>query len=171
MRERRNLALFLNLRCEHLQGAVDLSQVAALLRMARRHEWRVIHAFGVVPHTHEGARGALPGLEPLVVESLFALRSANAFSEPDLLDAVKSAGGPANLYIAGGVFSRTGLATLLAARDLGLKPRLVEEACFRTGIEAVDREQVLALLEPGDRRIRPETYDGGKVVCLEKWRV
>jgi len=165
-----NILLCLNLRSELLVGgAARASKISSVLEKARRQDWRVVHAFGSAQRAAGQPYGALQGLEPLATESVFALRSANAFSEPGLAAVANGTRPAASILVVGGAFSRIGLATALAARDLSLKLRLAEEACFATRTDAVAAEHILAIVQPSQHGAA-DRAKGGNVICLKKWR-
>lgn len=175
----RSLLCF-NLRREHLAGARDaetvraLTNAASVLGSARAQGWRVLHVY--TRHSRDPAtpRGTIGGLEPFADEPVFTVMGTSAFSEPHLIEAVLAAR-PARLNLVGAVYSRAGLATVLAAQELGAPLNLLREACFSPGFNAVAPERVLNLVcvdarttttVVGDAQARTDE----NVICLESWR-
>lgn len=165
-----DILLCLNMRQEHgVDGRAPLAHIAWSLQQARRRHWRVAHAYTHVSHSEPTPRGALRGLEPLTDESVFVLQGASPYSELRFADLARSARG-SKVHLIGGVFSRAGLATALAARDLSLNLSIIEKACFAPRAEPVASEQVLAVLRASERKSQEKKFEGGNVICLEKWR-
>lgn len=155
--------LCLNLRREHVHDIYEpevaraLKQLTGLLRTARVSGWRVMHAFTAHPRDPGGERGALAGFEPASHEPVFALTTASALAEPDIEQAAQS-----HLRIAGGVYSRCGLATAIAAQEIGVRVSVEQMASFAPSVHAVSARDVLNAA--GDQRFRK----WGNVICLEK---
>ncbi len=125
MMARDQVLLLLNVRlewllCEH--GAADAIEVLRrVLDRARVRGWEVLHAHHPNPTAQK--RGAIKGLEPHAGEPLIALTRQNAFGGVD-----ESTLRGRTVYLAGSVFSRAGLATALAAADLGCAIAFVDDA-------------------------------------------
>jgi cysteine synthase len=99
---------------------------------------------------------------------VFALTSACALEEDEIRRAARDAGG---LHVVGGAYSRTGLATALAADELGIRMIVIAAACFSP---AEDKTERGLLMEIGGDAARAENsraaYEGTNVICLESWR-
>lgn len=166
----RPLLLCLNLRRDHISAATSetiaaLSQAAALMRRARRHRWSLLHVYTRGDASMDAA--AFGGLEPLIDEPVFEIATVSAFDEPQIAEAVKAVR-PRPIILAGGVYSRAGLAFALAAQNHGIEIHLAHEACLETHFEAVEADRVreLARLEIGSAGGAAR----GEVICLSAWR-
>lgn len=166
--------LCFNLRSEHVDAsdpmvAAKVARAGRLLGRARLEGWRIAHA-----HTKAAwgvGVGSLRGLEPFVEEPVYALTRGTAFSEPALAEFARGCG-EEGLAMIGALYSRSGLATLLQASELGLNVRLLSEACFAPRSEAVAPERVTAVLAPRESAAPPlETPRfSGNVICWETRR-
>lgn len=172
MTESGGTLLCLNLRREQL-GSFDAMHGAAMrnavryLSEARRDGWRILHAHSRGQRSGEDC-GAIAGLEPLAEESVFALPGLSAFSDSDLIDAL-GATPDAQLHLIGAVFSRSGLATLLAAQEFGISVHVVTEACFTPRDDAVRAAEVLNLARydgAAELQFSAAEQQWGNVVCL-----
>ncbi len=170
--------LCLNLRCEHAgamgkAAALTLTTISRTLARSRAEGRRVMHAHTVQPRDPTRPYGALPGLEPLVDEPVYALTGASAFSEPILADLARTGG----VHMVGALYSRAGLASVLMAQELGLSLQLIAEACFSPGVEAIAPARVFDLVlenQSGVSLVGALPLDGAtygeNVICLETRR-
>ncbi|PZO46447.1 MAG: hypothetical protein DCF16_18950 [Alphaproteobacteria bacterium] len=166
--------LCLNVRREHAHLSSDVSaalvELAAVLRQARQRGAPVLHAYARVPRKSQSGYGALPGLEPLANEPVFALSGLSALAEPAILE--HGAGG---LLLAGGVFSRAGLASALAAQEQGIDVAILAKACFTPCFDGAPAAQIIELANSsasarGAKHAALEASWGENVVCLDRWR-
>lgn len=167
--------LCLNLRREHVCNAhgvrTALAEVAGVLSTFRTNGWRVLHAYTVQPRRGGSEFGALDGFEPVPREPVFALLGASALAEPQIAAALRDTGGGATL--AGGVYSRCGLATLLAAHEQRIRFSVIREACFAPLVEAAPEHQILDLANadaPGAARAFGAEAWGANIICLDTRR-
>lgn len=174
------LLLCFNLRLEHLAGARDtdtqraLSNAASMLGRARAQAWRVLHVHTRRPRETAMPHGAIAGLEPFADEPVFTVLSASAFSESRLIESARAAR-PARLNLIGALYSRAGLATVLAAQELGTPLNFFSEACFSPGFDAIAPRRVLDLVRldlKAMMRVVSDWPDQAEenVICLESWR-
>jgi len=164
--------LCFNLRREHIGEserafAAKLSHAHSVLARARAEGWRVAHAHTIARREQGVVYGALPGLEPLVDEPVFALRQICAFAEPGLAELAKLGGG--SVHLIGAVHSRAGLATVLLGDELGLSVNVIAEACFR-GREAAAALRAEEFIHARCGAASVASSDGGNVICLETRR-
>lgn len=169
----RPMLLCLNLRRDHISAGTQenvaaLARAAALLRRARQEGWRVLHVY-TRGDAASGAR-AFGGVEPLVHEPVFDIDTVSAFDEPQILEAARL-NGRRPIVLAGGLFSRAGLALALAAQNLGLHVQLADAACVETHFEPVEPDRVRALARPyGEAADEKFGVGKGEVICLNEWR-
>lgn len=167
--------LCLNVRHEHVHGVRGpevgeaLDGVAREMARFRSNGWPVLHAHLVRPQSESHPRGALPGLEPRADEPVFALTSACALEEDEIRRAARAAGG---LHVVGGAYSRTGLATALAADELGIRMIVIAEACFSPAEDKTERGLLTDISGDAARAENNRAaYEGTNVICLESWRL
>ncbi len=163
--------LCINVRHEHVDGvrgpevAAALDGVVREIERFRANGWPVVHAHAVRPRRTAHAYGALPGLEPRAREPVFALSCLSALEEDEIRDIAR---GAESLHVVGGAYSRIGLATALAADDLGVRMVVVADACFAPAEDKAAR----GFLETfgGDAAEAAAAYEGTNVICLESRR-
>lgn len=165
--------LCLDMRREHFPGAcraAHFDRVRDALERARGEGWRVLHAHS--PRRGRNSHGALAGFEPRAEEAVFALSGLSVFDEPQLALAARR---PQRLHVAGAVYSRAGLASLLAAQEAGLAIDVLADACIAPQLDSVRAEHVLGLAGASSsvRVVRQSprfNVEGENVICLETWR-
>lgn len=113
-----------------------IAKIGRVLVCARQQGWGIVHAFH--PNPHAVVRGAIAGLEPHAGEPLIAVTQQNAL--PSIKEVVL---GGRQLYLAGNVFSRAGLATALAAPDFRCSVALIEDAVLPSAEAASVRSRMM----------------------------
>ncbi|MEZ5996415.1 MAG: hypothetical protein R3C25_11780 [Hyphomonadaceae bacterium] len=168
--------LCLNMRREQFANVRTKSfgGVAETMEAARAGGWRVLHAHTRRAPSPALGQGTLPGFEPRANEAVIALPGADVFSDAYLMEAGRSHR-PDCLHLIGAMFSRCGLASILAAQEARLPVNIIGDACVTPDFEPIAAEQVLRLAA-ADAATRvvshcPSVVSGGEnVICLESWR-
>ncbi len=165
--------LCLNLRRELIdeaqmaRAAPALAELAETLATFRSQGWRVLHAYTVRQRSADTPFGALPNFEPAANEPVFALQGASALAETQVTDALAARAG----QMAGGVFSRCGLATALAAQEQRVALAIVPDACFAPSVDAVAAHHFREFLDAqGAARLLGYEAWGANVICLDARR-
>ena len=158
-----------NLRREHVAFALPQrthDRIDATLRHARAEGWAIVHAFMQLPRARAPSFGALLGFEPRRHEPVFAADSVEQLS-CFIAREFSACGAPVTLI--GGVFSKTGLACVLCAQDLGLSLRVISDACFQSALDPVHPGEVLALASAAPPNLT-SAEAGGNVIQFQARR-
>lgn len=168
--------LCLDLRKEWLLASATrapwVAKAILCLREARKRGWRVLHAHRARAQSGLVATGAIEGLEPLIDEPVHLLLRQSAFEADDLGDRLTADAG--RTHVIGAAYSRVGLATAMAAHDLGRPLVLLAEACgappdigpaqaLQIGLQLRSLALSVAVAELFEART-------GKVVDFQQWR-
>lgn len=147
-----------------------IAKAILTLREARKRGWRVLHAHRA--RSAPMATGAIEGLEPLIEEPVHLLLRQSAFEADDLGDRLSTEGG--RTYLIGAAYSRAGLATAIAAHDLGRPLALLREACGAAPdvgpVQALQIGLQLHSLAISVGIAEMFEVQAGKVVDFQQWR-
>ncbi len=168
--------LCLDLRKEWLAASAGrpswVDKAILCLREARKRGWRVLHAHRSRPQAGRVATGAIEGLEPLIEEPVHLLLRQSAFEAEELGDRLTVDGG--RTHVIGAAYSRVGLATAIAAHDLGRPLALLREACGAPPdvgpVQALQIGLQLRSLAISVEIAELFEAQAGKVVDFQQWR-
>ena len=140
----------------YAEGAGRVAETcAAVLRHARAHHWRIVHARrrqaeGLFDRA--GYFGApIEGLRPLISEPVFARSGLSAFCNADFAAEMCDARGE-EVFLIGFSLNKTCLATVFAAADMGLNVTILTDA---TGAAGAGEPEARQLREAAERMLSP----------------